>query len=135
MAYTRGSLAVKEKVQQQVPQRRYRETTKVVTRRKELPIREKLLYLATVLVLVAVMVMLAGRYAQIYQLGASIHSKEIAISELKTSNAELKVQKERLENQIVTAAKEQGYIEPTKEPIRVYTGTSSGNAAADGSGN
>lgn len=132
MAYTRGNLAVKEKAQQKALQRRYRETTKVVTRRKELPTREKLLYLTTVVVFVAVLVMLAGRYAQIYQLSASIHSKEAAVSELKTSIAELKVQKERLENQIVTTAKEQGYIEPTKEPIRVYTGTTSSNAAANG---
>ncbi|MFB5677313.1 hypothetical protein ACE3NQ_19755 [Paenibacillus terreus] len=135
MAYTRGNLAVKEKAQQKAPQRRYRETTKVVTRRKELPTREKLLYLTTVVAFIAVLVMLAGRYAQIYQLSASIHSKEIAVSELKTSIAELKVQKARLENQIVTTAKEQGYKEPTKEPIRVYTGTTSSNAAADGSGN
>ncbi|MDP4096942.1 hypothetical protein OIN60_09185 [Paenibacillus sp. P96] len=130
MAYTRGNLAVQEKAQQRSPQRRYRETTKVVTRRKELPIREKLLYLMTVIGVIAVMVLLAGRYAQIYQLNASIHNKEIAISELKTSIGELKVQKERLENQIVSTAKEQGYIEPTKEPIRIFTGT-----AADGTGN
>jgi cell division protein FtsL len=135
MAYTRGNLAVKEKVQQKAPRRRYRETTKVVTRRKELPTREKLLYLTTVVAFIAVLIMLAGRYAQIYQLSASIHTKEVAISQLQTSIAELRVQKERLENQIVTTAKEQGYIEPTKEPIRVYTGTTSSNAAAGGSGN
>lgn len=33
MAYTRGNLAVKPKTQERVTQQRYKETTKVVTRR------------------------------------------------------------------------------------------------------
>lgn len=132
MAYTRGNLAVKEKVQQKAPQRRYQETTKVVTRRKELPTREKLLYLITVVVGVAILIMLAGRYSQIYQLNASIYNKDRTISGLKNNIAELKVQKERLENQILATAKEQGYIEPTKEPIRVHSGTTASHVDAGG---
>ncbi|MXO80411.1 hypothetical protein GRP75_21955, partial [Paenibacillus sp. OT2-17] len=62
MAYTRGNLAVKERArQEQVQQQRYRETTKVVTRRRELPIREKLLYLLTLVACIVIAGMLISR--------------------------------------------------------------------------
>lgn len=120
MAYTRGNLAVKQKEEQQrSSQQRYRETTKVVTRRRELPIREKLLYLTTIVVCVVVAGFLIGRYAQLYQLNTSIHRADVAISTLNTSIAELQIEKEKLENQVLPKAKELGYIEPTQLPIRV----------------
>ncbi|ALA43065.1 MULTISPECIES: hypothetical protein [Paenibacillus] len=120
MAYTRGNLAVKERArQEQVQQQRYRETTKVVTRRRELPIREKLLYLLTLVACIVIAGMLISRYAHIYQINYSINTASKDISKLQTNIAQLKIQKERLENQIVPTAKQQGYIEPTREPIRV----------------
>ena len=66
MAYTRGNLAVKEKRKQSYSPERYRETTKVVTRRTSIPAREKLLYLFTIILAVAVMVGLLIQNSTLY---------------------------------------------------------------------
>lgn len=89
MAYVRGNLAVQPKRQPQVDER-YRETTKTVVRKAQLPGREKLLYLLTVVLCVAVAVVLIGRYANIYSQNQEVQqiigttqtvNKEIAVAE------------------------------------------------------
>ena len=68
MAYTRGNLAVKEKTATRGQNPRYRETTKVVTRRSPLPIREKLLYMVTILFCVGIMGGLLWQNSQLYDI-------------------------------------------------------------------
>lgn len=139
MAYTRGNLAVKERVQEQQAQpKRYTETTKVVTRRTGLPAREKLLYLITVVVCVVVVSIMVGRYVNIYDLNKQTQSVEQKTVTANKEIAVLDVQKEKLENEIVAKARELGYIEQNsdREVIRVprtnVSSTSADHEASDG---
>ncbi|MDO7905412.1 hypothetical protein Q5741_03175 [Paenibacillus sp. JX-17] len=121
MAYTRGNLAVKQNTQQQrksAPQQ-VKETTTVVTRRKELPTREKLLYLMSVIVCVVIAGLLISRYADIYQVNRNISSNNSQLSDYKLSVTELKLKKEKLSESVVERAKTEGYVMPTTDPIRV----------------
>ncbi|MCM3784433.1 hypothetical protein M3231_15730 [Neobacillus mesonae] len=139
MAYTRGNLAVKERVQEQQAQpKRYTETTKVVTRRTGLPAREKLLYLITVVVCVVVVSIMVGRYVNIYDLNKQTQSVEQKTVTANKEIAVLDVQKEKLENEIVAKARELGYVEQNsdREVIRVprtnVSSTSADQEASDG---
>ncbi|MCM3126254.1 MULTISPECIES: hypothetical protein [unclassified Paenibacillus] len=139
MAYTRGNLAVKERVQEQQAQpQRYKETTKVVTRRTGLPTREKFLYLMSVIVCVIIVSVMVGRYVNIYDLNKQTHAVEQATVLANKEIAVLDVHKEKLENEIVAKARELGYVEPTsdREVIRVprttVRPTSSEQGSSDG---
>ncbi|MBP3964238.1 cell division initiation protein [Paenibacillus lignilyticus] len=71
MAYVNGNLALQPKRKpEQRPQ--FRETKKVVIKRKSLPVQEKLLYMFTILVCVIVAGVVIFRYAQIYQMELQI---------------------------------------------------------------
>lgn len=85
MAYVNGNLAMKpnRKRQEQVV---IRETTKKVTRRKALPVKEKVLYLFTVVLFTVAASVLLFRYAQIYDI--NLHIKQMN-SEIKATNIEL----------------------------------------------
>lgn len=122
MAYTRGNLAMKERATaEQLKPQRYKETTKVVTRRTGLPARERVLYLMTVIVCVAIVSVLVGRYANIYDLNKQMHTVNQSIEVSNKEMAVIEVQKEKLESEIVAKARELGYIEPStdQEAIRV----------------
>lgn len=122
MAYTRGNLAMKERAAIQQPKSRvYKETTKVVTRRTGLPAREKILYLMTVLVCVAIVSILVSRYVTLYDLNKQMHTVNQSIEGTNKTIAVITVQKEKLESEIVAKARELGYIEPSldQEVIRV----------------
>ena len=122
MAYTRGNLAMKERANaEQLKPNRYKETTKVVTRRTGLPPREKFLYLMTVIVCIAIASVLVGRYANIYDLNKQMHTANQSIEKSNKEMAVIEVQKEKLESDIVAKARELGYIEPSseQEAIRV----------------
>ena len=82
MAYSRGNLAVQPKRRPQVEER-YRETTKTVVRKSNLPGREKLLYLLTIVFCVAVAMFLMGRYADIDKLNRDIQQKAAATQTLQ----------------------------------------------------
>ncbi|MCJ8011371.1 hypothetical protein MUG84_06375 [Paenibacillus sp. KQZ6P-2] len=118
MAYTRGNLAVKE--QSQSAKRTspgYREKTMVVTRRTSLPIKEKLLYLLTIVVCVMVASLIIWQNANIY--GLNKETQKIA-RDIKTSKSEisrLELQKQQLENGIREKAIQLGYKEPTDQQV------------------
>ncbi|GGH26397.1 hypothetical protein [Paenibacillus segetis] len=120
MAYTRGNLAVKQKSAERGYQpERYRETTKVVTRRTQLPVGEKLLYLLTVLICVAVMGGLLLQNSGLYNIKRQMFNMDAEISKMNVQIKELSIQKEVLEQQIPQEAAKLGYVEPLEEGLHV----------------
>jgi len=144
MAYTRGNLAVKEKqTERSYQSQRYRETTKVVTRRSPLPVREKLLYMMTVLFCVAIMGGLLWQNVSLYNIKRQMFNLNTDIQAINAEVKELTIQKEKLEEQIPLKANELGYVQPEVEGfhVQVPMGTDENNsvnagtetaAAADG---
>jgi cell division protein FtsL len=96
-AYIHGSLATQQQSGQKV---RIKETKKVVYRNKSLPVQEKLLYLFTVLVCVAVASLIIWRYAQIYEMNTKIMKFETDIQMLQAENSVLKHKVETLSNPV-----------------------------------
>lgn len=92
-AYMHGSLAVEQKSGQRV---KIKETKKVVSRSKTLPVQEKLLYLFTVVVCVLVAGVIIWRYAQIYEMNTRIQDVEKQIRLLEAENSALKHKVEAL---------------------------------------
>ncbi|OMF13363.1 hypothetical protein BK131_15735 [Paenibacillus amylolyticus] len=137
MAYTRGNLAVKEKAsQERVTQQRYKETTKVVTRRTGLPAREKILYLITLVAVILVGGALMSRYAHIYDLNKQAQSTISDIKGYEKTIADLQVEKETLNNQVIDNAKQLGYVEASgKDVIFVPRSTSTKSTGAESSSN
>ncbi|WP_339166561.1 hypothetical protein MKX75_20295 [Paenibacillus sp. FSL R5-0341] len=137
MAYTRGNLAVKEKAsQERVTQQRYKETTKVVTRRTGLPAREKILYLITLVAVILVGGALMSRYAHIYDLNKQAQSTISDIKGYEKTIADLQVEKETLNNQVIENAKQLGYVEASgKDVIFVPRSTSTKSTGAESSSN
>lgn len=120
MAYTRGNLAVKEKQAERSYQtQRYRETTKVVTRRSPLPVSEKLLYMMTVLFCVAVMGGLLWQNVSLYNIKRQMFNLNTDIQAINAEVKELTIQKEKLEEQVPEKAKELGYVQPEVEGFHV----------------
>lgn len=120
MAYSRGNLAVKEKVAERSYQSpRYRETTKVVTRRTTLPVREKLLYLMTVVFCVAVMGALLLQNVNLYDMKRQMYNLNADIQTISVQVKELSLQKEKLEEQIPEEAAKLGYVEPSSEGFHI----------------
>ncbi|MCM3205968.1 hypothetical protein [Paenibacillus illinoisensis] len=118
MAYTRGNLAVKEKATQEpVTQQRYKETTKVVTRRTGLPAREKFLYLMTLIVCIVIGGALMWRYAHIYDLNKQAQSTLSETREAEKTIADLQVEKERLNNLVIENARKLGYVEASGKDV------------------
>ena len=128
MAYTRGNLAVQERQKQR--QTSYVEKTKVVKRRSQLPKREKMLYLMSVLVVVAVMGWVGMSHVKLYELNRQIQLTE---SQMNTGLKEidvLQVKKQTLEMEIVQKARELGYVQAEQDeaihvpPVNETTETS-----------
>lgn len=108
MAYTRGNLAVQEKQKQ--AQSAYLEKTKVIKRRSQLPQKEKLLYLLSVVFVVAVMCVIGMRHVHSYDLNRQIQSTEAGIRTAQRDIDLLQVKKQTLEMEILDKAKELGYV-------------------------
>ncbi|MGG6309921.1 hypothetical protein [Paenibacillus macerans] len=120
MAYTRGNLAVKEKqAERSYPSQRYRETTKVVTRRAPLPVREKLLYMLTVMFCVAVMSGLLWQNVSLYNIKRQMFNLNTDIQTINAEVKELNIQKEKLEEEVPKKAAELGYVQPEVEGFHV----------------
>ncbi|WMT42436.1 hypothetical protein RE628_08740 [Paenibacillus sp. D2_2] len=119
MAYTRGNLAVKEKATARGQNPRYRETTKVVTRRSSLPIREKLLYMVTILFCVGIMGGLLWQNSQLYGIKRQVFNLNTDIQNIGVQVKELSIQKEKLEERIPDEAAKLGYVEPQDEGVHV----------------
>ncbi|PZT53948.1 hypothetical protein [Paenibacillus silvae] len=129
MAYTRGNLAVKPKAQERVTQQRYKETTKVVTRRTGLPAREKFLYLLTLIAVIVVGGLLMSRYAHIYDLNKQAQSTIADVKEDQKAIADLQVEKERLNNQVIENAKALGYVEASDKDVIFVPRTTTTNTS------
>ncbi|WP_025691637.1 hypothetical protein [Paenibacillus zanthoxyli] len=111
MAYTRGNLAVQQQREPKVNPR-YREKTKVITRRTVLPVQEKLLYLLTLALFVLVSSVLVWRYAHIYDLNKQAQTLDTKISEAKKKIAVYQKEKQDLEQQIPAKARSWGWTSP-----------------------
>ncbi|WP_106768314.1 cell division protein FtsL [Paenibacillus faecalis] len=112
MAYTRGNLAVQERQKQQ--QSQYVEKTTVVKRRSQLPQKEKLLYLVSVLLVVAVMGWVGMSHVKVYDLNRQIQNTTREIDTLNKNIETLQVEKQTLEMGIAQKAKEMGYVQAEK---------------------
>lgn len=120
MAYTRGNLAVKEKTaERRVQTERYRETTKVVTRRSPLPVREKLLYMATVIFCVAVMGGLLWQNSNLYNIKRQIYNLNTEIQTMTVQVKEMSLQKEKLEERIPEEATKLGYVKTGEDGFHI----------------
>lgn len=111
MAYTRGNLAVQPKRKEEVNPL-YREKTKVVTRRRVLPLQEKLLYMMTLGAFILVSAALIWRYVHIYDLNLQAQKLDSEISKSKRQIATYQMEKQTLEQTVVKRAEEMGYKTP-----------------------
>ncbi|WP_199909927.1 hypothetical protein [Paenibacillus sp. CAA11] len=126
MAYTRGNLAVKERATERVHGApKYRETTKVVTRRSGLPAKEKLLYLMTLAFIIVVGGAIIWRNAHLYDLKMQIHKAESKIKEANLEYSELSVRKQNLLEAIPEEARKLGYVTPEHDGIMIQSNSSS----------
>ncbi|ETT56675.1 MULTISPECIES: hypothetical protein [unclassified Paenibacillus] len=114
MAYTRGNLAVQPKRKQEANPL-YREKTKVVTKRRVLPLQEKLLYMLTLGAFILVAASLIWRYVHIYDLNMQAQQLDSKIASNKKLIATYKMEKQTLEQTIVPRAKEMGFGVPSEE--------------------
>lgn len=112
MAYTRGNLAVKEKSAERTHPG-YREKTKVVTHRTYLPMKEKFLYLLTVVICVMVASLLIWQNANIYDLNKQGQKAEKRTKNMNAEIKQLEAHRQRLMVGIRDQAKKLGYVEPT----------------------
>lgn len=98
-AYMQGNLALEQKqAQRPLPKVKMKETTKVVYRHKSLPAQEKMLYLFTVALCVAVASVIIWRYAAIYQMNAHILQMQKEIRQIQAENSALKQEMEKLQS-------------------------------------
>jgi cell division protein FtsL len=94
-AYIHGNLAIEQK--STTNKEKAREVRRVPQQRT-LPIQEKLLYLFTVAVCVAVACVVVWRYAQIYEMSSQIHSIQQRIDKLEAENSALKQEVGKLQS-------------------------------------
>ncbi|GGN96521.1 hypothetical protein [Saccharibacillus kuerlensis] len=121
MVQTRGNLAIREREKQQSSHsQQYNQKTTVVTRRAELPGREKLLYLASVLVAVALCSIVAWRYVHIYDLNHQIAAAQSQTNQINKDIAQAARDEQVLRQAIVPTALSFGLVQATEhEPIFV----------------
>lgn len=111
--YYQGNLAVDRREEQEVV---FRETKRIIRRRKPIPAREKLLYLFMVVVCVFVAGLVILRYAQIYEVNAKLQQTEKEIRMLEKENGSLELEVNRLNNpeRLIERAKQLG-LRPSEE--------------------
>lgn len=131
MAYTRGNLAVQER-QKETQQSAYLEKTKVVKRRSQLPQKEKLLYLLSVVFVVAVMGVIGMSHVHSYDLNRQIQATENKTLDAKRNINQLQVEKQTLEMQVLDKAKELGYV-PIEDDNMIHLSPVSGSTGTQDS--
>ncbi|WP_150266281.1 cell division protein FtsL [Paenibacillus tepidiphilus] len=114
MAYTRGNLATQPQRKEEKRQL-YREKTKVVTRRRVLPMKEKLLYMLTVSVFALVAVALISRYVHIYDLNMQAQNLDRKISNTKKEIAVYQKEKQTLLEMVPQKAEKMGFSRPPED--------------------
>lgn len=117
-AYIHGSSATQPRPAQK-EKVTVKETKRVVYRNRSLPVQEKLLYLFTVLVCVAVASLIIWRYAQIYEMNTKILKFETDIQKLQAENSVLKHKVEALSSpdRLRTEATKVGLVPPEDKQI------------------
>lgn len=122
MAYINGNLALQPK---RKPEQRpeYREKKRVVVKRKSIPVQEKLLYIFTVFLCVAVAGVIIFRYAQIYDMNLEIKQLNNSYQSLTIEMEEMKKEVEKLSNpeRIRQLAESQGMVSTFENGITVTT--------------
>lgn len=122
MAYTRGNLAVRPERRPEEPVR-YRETKKKVVKKASLSIREKLLYLLTIVVCSLIAMVLVAGYANIYTFNRDMEAMKNETAKLQSDAEVLKVEVEKLSDwsRIEAFAKSKGLVyleEPSEMSVR-----------------
>ncbi|GMK40136.1 hypothetical protein PCCS19_31910 [Paenibacillus sp. CCS19] len=97
MAYTNGNLALQPKKKQQEQRQRQvvRETRRTVVVKRTLPMKEKLLYLFTIIAVVLVMGAVIFRYAEVYQM-------KFQVMQLTNEQSKMNAEIEELQKQVET---------------------------------
>jgi cell division protein FtsL len=129
MAYTRGNLAVQPKRKEE-SNPLYREKTKVVTRRRVLPLQEKLLYMLTLGAFILVAASLIGRYVHIYDLNMQAQKLDRTIADNKKQISTYQMEKQNLEQTVVERAKQMGFVTPPVDST-IYVPVSSEGTDGD----
>jgi cell division protein FtsL len=114
--YYEGNLAISQKKKPQVT---YKETRRVVRRKKTIPTQEKLLYLFTIIVCVIVAGLVIFRYAEIYEVNAKLQQMEQQIQSLKGENSTLELEVNLLQDpkRLIDKAKQLGLHSSIEEDI------------------
>src|SRR5690606_27949348 len=105
--------------QKKKPQVTYKETRRVVRRKKSIPTQEKLLYLFTIIVCVCVAGLIIFRYAQIYEVNAKMQQLEQQIQQLENENSTLELEVNLLQDpkRLIEKAKQLGLRSSVEEDI------------------
>jgi cell division protein FtsL len=131
MAYTNGNLALqpKKKQQQQRQQQVVRETRRTVVVKRTLPMKEKLLYMFTIIAVVLVMGVVIYRYAEVYQMKYEVMQLTKEQSKLNAEIQDLQTKVETLKDpkRVSDLAKTKGYKELDSEDSNVIKVTKSGD--------
>ena len=130
MAYTRGNLAVQERQKET----RVRLSREDKSRQTSFPAsaKEKLLYLLSVVFVVAVMGVIGMSHVHSYDLNRQIQSTENKTLEAKRNINQLQVEKQTLETQILDKAKELGYV-PIDDNNTIHLSPVSGSSETQNS--
>ncbi len=114
--YYEGNLAINQKKKPKVT---YKETKRIVKRKKAIPTQEKLLYLFTIIVCVLVAGLVIFRYAQIYEVNAKIQQMEQQIQKLESENGTLELEVNLLQDpkRLIDKAKQLGLHSSIEEDI------------------
>lgn len=90
MAYYQGNLALDQRNARRTNESPKQQPVKVVYRKSNMPINEKLMYLATIAMGVFVAGLIIWQYTQIYETNASIYKTNAQIEQLRDENEALK---------------------------------------------
>ncbi|MFD2672321.1 cell division protein FtsL [Marinicrinis sediminis] len=117
--YYDGNLALEPQRKKQQTTR-IRETKKVVKRIYTIPMAEKLLYLFTVMICVAVAGSIIFKYAQIYDVNTRIQEMEKQIRVIESNNDTLQLQARALKEpkRLVSLGEQMGFIYVNEETVK-----------------
>lgn len=127
-----GNLALREERKKTQPAARQREQQAPQPRRRTIPVGEKLLYMLTVLVLVAVSSLVIYRYASLYQLNREIQLTSNQYEDTVQQSKELQREVEKLKdpNHIQEMALKMGLQPLNGQPITLSPADDKASGAA-----
>ncbi|WP_238357419.1 cell division protein FtsL [Cohnella zeiphila] len=126
-----GNLALRPEQKTKDPEKRRSSQPSPSPRRRSIPVGEKLLYLLTVFVFVAVASLIIYRYAGLYQLNRDIQTTQSDYEKLVDDSKELQRQIDQLKDPAVIREKALSYgLQPLNQtPITLSpSGSSSGTS-------